>query len=222
MFAEAAHQREPHPRAFARERIAGIEPGVERKELRNSLRRQSRPGIEHPQYQTGGFRRAFLHRDDEPHFTPRSVFHGVAQQIAEDLAQPGFVAHQGVRHTRRNLHVKSQLLRDGRRARGIFRRVDRCPQRKRLRAQREVARFERAEIEQIVDETEQELTLLLDGCSVPRHRRFASEQFGAAENCLQRRAQFMADEGEELRARLLRHLLTRPLHYACLLDGLPP
>lgn len=66
------------------------------------------------------------------------------------------------------------------------------------RVEDEVTGFDGAEVEEVIDEAKEETALRVDGGGVVGGSGRGAEQFGAAENGLERSAEFVAEEGEEL------------------------
>jgi len=120
------------------------------------------------------------------------------------------------------VEVEGEALGGGERAHEVFGVADRGAQGERLRMQDEVAGLDGAEIEQVVDEAEQEAALRVDGGGVTRGSGCRAEEFGAAENGLERSAEFVAEEGEELRLGAVGLLDADELLDAALLGGAAP
>ena len=182
---------------------ASLPEAVERLEqLRELLRRQARAGV--PDADADAIRRArgALHDDRAARLV---VLDRVEQQVDQDLLDPGPVGFDeaGDLEARKG-HADAALLRL---------RLDHGPalehdldQRDRLPRQRHLARLDQREIEDLVDQLQQVPAGLEDLVEASllrgrRRRRAGFHELGETEDRVERRAQFVAHAGEEIRFR---------------------
>ena len=129
-------------------------------------------------------------------------FHGIAEQVGDDLPEAADIADDMVWQARVDTHDQFQVLFGdaGRNQRGDV--LDRLGKRKRCRVERQLAGIDLREIEDVVDDGEQRVARLDDDVGeglLTRIELGLGKQFGHTEHAVHRRADFMAHIGEEFR-----------------------
>ena len=133
----------------------------------------------------------------------------VARQIEQHLPQPGGVADEPARHVGRDGGGDFQPLALRARRQQLDHALDEPRQVERLVGELQLARLDAGEIENFVDQRGKRRARGLDGLDVGfllAIERGFRQQAGHAENAVERRADFMADGGEEARLGLARRL----------------
>ena len=158
-----------------------------------------------------GAGRARLDADD--HFALLGELDRVADEIEQDLPEPSGIADQGVGDVRLDLADQLQPFLVGAEGQGAQRLPQDAPQREPGVVELELAGLDLGEVEQVVDHVEQGIGRGLDDRQVLPllvGARGFDGQLGHAEDGVHRRADLMADVGQELvlgPVRRLRRLL---------------
>lgn len=120
-------------------------------------------------------------RDAEGNGAGAREFDGVVEEVAEDLAETGFVAEEGVREVGREVEVEREALGGGDGAVGFFEGGEEGAEGKGGGGEFQFAGFDGAEVEEISDEAEEVGALGFDGVGVAGGGgRLTAEEFGAA------------------------------------------
>ena len=140
--------------------------------------------------------------DPKMHRSPVGKFHGVAEQIDQDLPEALLVAAHSDRQVRHGLVGKDDPLAGRPNLQGLHEKPQKFAELKIVGRRFQPLGFDFGQVQQIVDETQQMFPALLDhGEGVALgigeiFRRF--EQLRVAQNPVQGRAQFVAQIGEKV------------------------
>ncbi len=201
---DAPRNRQPQPGAALGlgDRAVGLLEFLEQLGLIG--RGNSRAGV-----MDGDAERAAGGGDPDRHLACVGELDGVADKIEQHLGQPALVAMAG-RHVGRNIHLEIKLLLRRQRLDRAEHVVDDVLHRIGGERKLELAGLDLGQVEHVVDQAEQMPAVAFDALEhvLRLLRRLAVDavenQFGVAEDGVERRAQLVAHVGEELRLVLAR------------------
>ena len=145
------------------------------------------------------------HRHVDQHAAAVGELDGVADQIEQQLAQATRVGRHDRRHVGRDVTADADAFGIGARRQQLDDVVGDLAHRDRLRLEFEAARLDLGIVEQILDQREQRAGRRRDGADIGvllGRQLGVGQQLGHAHDAVHRRADLMADGGEEPRFRL--------------------
>ena len=160
-------------------------------------RAHTRPGVHHAVAQA-----LPLAAHLDAHAAGRGEFQGIAGQVQQHLPHPRRVHPHPGRHARGHRRLQQQAFVMGHRAQQghhVARELRRVG---RLGLQGQPAVFDAGDVEQVADQRQQvprRLVHHLQAPGLPRRGRVLLQQLGHAQDAVERRAQFVADGGQETR-----------------------
>jgi hypothetical protein len=186
---------------------------------------QADPGVAHGEVQQrAGV--AGLGPDREHHFAFLGELDGVAEDVEQDLAQPGDVAADRSRDVAVEDIREVELLLGGARADQVERRLDALAQVERMRLDVHPPGFDLREVEDVVDDRQQRIARIADRrreLALVVGERRVEEQAAHADHRVHRRADFVAHVCQEGALGLVRGFgrgarFLRCLKEPCVLD----